>query len=450
MKKILSALLIAILIQQASYSIQDIKKVYLKEAIDAAVENNIDLQTAKLNISIAKNNIKQAARLQNPSFDSMFFTGIAGGDEPKQFGLSQKIEIAKIGARKNLAKSNLNLAKENVNYTKFDLKMDVREAYINLVAAKSVLETLEQQENLQEDLLKIAKSKVKTKQAPETDAIQAEISLNQMVTQVNSAKASVKTALSEFNKIINNPNDILYDSNDNIFSEENNFEEMRTPAPNRSFPDISEFIDEALENRYDLRIAKNEIEVAKKNLTVVSRKRIPDIEVSSGFAYKSGPHSSTGGYSGGAYVAGSLVNIPLLYNYSPEIKNATLKLKQAELNYNSLANKAKKDISASYDKFLISKENLQNYESKILPNSNDLIRASIKAYQQGEADITSLIVMKQSYKSILIGYTYALAEYYNSWTNFLRETNDENFQLESPIVEDDQDEDFTKKKKKKS
>ena len=37
--------------------------------------------------------------------------------------------------------------------------------------------------------------------------------------------------------------------------------------------------------------------------------------------------------------------------------------------------------------------------------------------------------MKQSYKSIIIGYTQALAEYYNSWTNFLREVNNEDFNI---------------------
>ena len=41
--------------------------------------------------------------------------------------------------------------------------------------------------------------------------------------------------------------------------------------------------------------------------------------------------------------------------------------------------------------------------------------------------------MKQSYISIIVGYTYALAEYYNSWTNFLREVNDEDFELPEDI-----------------
>ena len=123
------------------------------------------------------------------------------------------------------------------------------------------------------------------------------------------------------------------------------------------------------------------------------------------------------------------MNIPLLYNYGPEIKNAALKLQQAELNYKSTKNKAEKDVTTAYEKFLTAAENLNDYESKIMTSSDELIDISIKAYETGKSDLTSLIVMKQSYKSILVGHTYALADYYNSWTNFLREVNDENFKL---------------------
>lgn len=88
------------------------------------------------------------------------------------------------------------------------------------------------------------------------------------------------------------------------------------------------------------------------------------------------------------------------------------------------------DLEAAYEKFLTTAENLNDYESKILTSSDELIDISIKAYETGKSYLTALIVVKQSYKSILVGHTYALAEYYNSWTNFLREVNDENFKLQ--------------------
>ena len=429
MKKILLTFIGMLLIQSVSLGIEDVKKVYLQEAITAAVENNIDLQAAKLEIDIAKNNIKAANRLQNPSLEAFYFVGASGWSEPRQLGISQTVEVAKRHARKNLAKSSYKLVEKNVNYTKFDLKMDVREAYINLVATKSVLETLKQQKTLQEELLQIARQRVKAGNVPEIDVIQAEIALNQMITQVNSAAANVKSSLSDFNKIINNPQNIIYDSMDNIFSEENNFDEMLTPLPTKDFPQISQIMQKALENRYDIQIAKQEVDVAEKNLTVIARQKIPDIALNSGFAYQNANHTEDGRFNGGAYIGASLVNIPLFYNYSPEIQNAALKLQQAELKYESAKNKAEKDVTSAYDKFLIAAENLNYYESKILTSSEELIEISKKAYETGKSDITSLIVMKQSYKSIIVGYTYALAEYYNSWTNFLREVNDENFTL---------------------
>ncbi|DAA88032.1 TPA: hypothetical protein CPT95_04545 [Candidatus Gastranaerophilales bacterium HUM_15] len=429
MKKLLSVLIFLMLMQPKLFAVQDVKKVYLNQAIDAALENNIDLQAAKLERNIAKNNIKTANRLQNPSFDAFYFLGAAGNSEPKQLGVSENIEIAKRKARKNLAESNLKLVEKNIDYTIFDLKMDVREAYINLVEAKSILDTLEQQEELQEELLKIAKVRVKNHNAPDIDVIQAEIALNQMITQVNSARVNVKKALSDFNKVINNPDNIVYDSMDNIFSEENNFQEMMTPPPNFDFPSFDEIVQNAIRNRYDIQIAKQEIDVAEKNLTVTARQRIPDIQLTGGYAYQVGSYTDSGNFNNGAYAGASLVNIPLFYNYSPEIQNAALKLKQAELKYESSKNRAVKDVSAAYDRFLTAADNLNHYEKKIITGSEELIETSKNSYEAGKSDITSLIVMKQSYKSIIIGYTQALAEYYNSWTNFLREVNDEKFTL---------------------
>ncbi len=424
-------LFISILMLASSfvYAAENLQKVYLNEAIHAALKNNIDLKAAKIEMDIAKNNIKSANRFQNPSFDAYYFLGPAGNSEPRQLGLGQNIEVAKRHARKKLAESNLKLAEKNLGYTTFDLKMDVREAYINLVAAKSILVTLEQQQELQEELLQIARTRVKQGEAHDIDAIQAEIALNQMLTQVNTARVNVKSALSIFNKVINDPDSVIYDSMDKLFSEENNFEEMLTPDPNAKFPDSSAIMSEALKNRYDIQISKQEIDIAERNLTVVVRQRIPDIHLSGGYAYMPSKYADDNKFGNGAYVGGSLVNIPLFYNYSPEIQNATLKLRQAELKYDSVRNKAVKDVNDAYERFLTAADNLNHYEEKIVKNSEKLIDYSIKNYQAGKSDITSLIVMKQSYKSIIIGYTQALADYYNSWTNFLREVNDENFKL---------------------
>lgn len=433
MKKFLITLFLNICLVSAGYAVDVPEKISLPQALDLAVQNNIDYKSAKLNVDIAKNKIKEANRLQNPDINIFYNFGAAGRGNPQQIGLSETIEIAKRGARKKLAKSYLELAKQNAGYFEFDLKMDVREAYVNLVAAKSVLDALEQQQQLLEDLLNIAKKRVAAGASPEMDIIQAEIALNQMVTQVNTAKVNVKAASIEFNKVINpkEKTDIQFDSKDELFNDKDNFLALLTPKPDVEIPSFDTISENTLKNRFDIRIAKQQIDAAQKNLKVVAKQRIPDLAIQGGYGYQNKSFSEDGTFKNGAYAGASLVNIPLLYTYRPEIKNAKIEVDKAYLNYMSTQNKAVKDLNSSYEKFVTAKLNLNYYNEKLLKSSEEMIKLSKRSYEVGKSNLTSLIVMEQSYKSIIVGYTYALAEYYNCWIDFLRETNTEEFNLEA-------------------
>lgn len=433
MKKIFITLLILI-VGHVCFAENSVQKINLSEAVNLAIKNNIDFQANKLDTEIAKNNIKVANKLQNPDFDIFYNFGSAGKGNPQLFGMTETIEIAKRGARKKLAKANYELAKENLNFYEFDLKMDVREAYINLVAAKSILKSLQEQQKLLKELLTIAQRRYEAGAAPEIDVIQAEIALNQMTTQVNTAKVNVKSATFEFNKTIN-PKDRTYlkfDTVDDLFR--NNFIDLATPNPKSQMPEFETIAEDSLKNRFDIKIAKQQINVAEKNLTVIARQRIPDLEIQGGYGYQSKGMSDDGRFKSGAYAGASLVNLPLLYAYRPEIKNAKLEVEKAELNYISTKNKALKDLNNAYEKFVTAQMNLNFYNDKLLKNSDEMIRVSKRSYEVGKSNLTSLIVMEQSYKSIIIGYTYALADYYNCWINFLREVNQEELKTDNEVI----------------
>lgn len=433
MKRLIITLFLNICLVSASYAVDIPEKITLPQALDIAVQNNIDYKSAKIDVDIAKNKIKEANRLQNPDFNIFYNFGSAGRGNPQQIGLSETIEIAKRGARKKLAKSNLELTKQNVGYFEFDLKMDVREAYVNLVAAKSVLNALEQQQQLLKDLLEVSKKRVAAGASPEMDILQAEIALNQMITQVNTAKVNVKAATIEFNKVINpkEKTDVQFDSADELFNDKENFLALLTPKPDINVPSFDEITENTLKNRFDIRIAKQQIDVAEKNLKVVARQRIPDLAIQGGYGYQPKNFNDEGRFLNGAYAGASLVNLPFLYTYKPEIKNAKLEVDKAQLNYISIQNKAIKDLNSAYEKFVTAKLNLNYYNEKLLKSSEEMIKLSKRSYEAGKSNLTSLIVMEQSYKSIIVGYTYALAEYYNCWIDFLRETNAEEFNLEA-------------------
>lgn len=435
MKKFIVLMLI-LLTCPPSFSDETIKKISLKEALDIAIENNIDYQASKMNIDIAANKVKVSNRLQNPEIQTRFNMGGIASGEPQTTGLSEKIEIAKRDARKKLAQANLDLEKQNLNYTEFDLKMDVREAYVNLVAAKEILIVLEQRRRLLNDLLAIAKKRVAAGEVEEIDVIQTEIALNQLVIQVNTQKANVKSAMYDFNKAINinNKNNIKYDAQDDNFSDKDDFIALLSPKPLDKLPSFASIMQNSLKNRYDIKIAKQEIDVAKKNLVYVTRQRIPDLEIQGGYGFITRGMSDSGSAVNGAYAGANIINIPLFYAYKPEIQNAQMQINQAELKYMSVQNKAVNDLNGAYEKFVTAQINLNYYNNNLLKNSNELIRVAKKNYASGKSTLTTLIVMEQSYRSIVAGYTYALADYYKCWIDFLREVNVENFDLNEESV----------------
>ncbi len=404
----------------------DVTKISISQAVNIASENNLDIQSSRLNLNIEKNNIKASGRFQNPALGLFYNFGQAGKGNPQQIGLSQTVEIGKRSARKDFSKSSYELSQRNIEYLETDLRMDVREAYTNLLAHKSVLAAMQEQEELLNEMIKAAKDMYKAGKVTEMDVLQAKLLLNQIKTQVNSAKYDVKTALYEFNKVINCP-DGFYDTVEDYFTPD--YQPLSMPEPNAEMPDFETISNAAINNRADIKIALQEIETAEKNLVVVMRQKIPDFEISGGYGYQNPGQSGDGIFKNGAYVGVNLINIPVLYNFAPEINNAKLKLEQAHLNYASVENKALNDLKKAYEKFLTAQINLNYYNDELLSNSEELIQASRKSYRKGKIDLTTLITMEESYRMITIAHTYALADYYNAWNFFIREVNNENFQI---------------------
>ncbi len=409
----------------------EVKKIDLDDAIQLSLSNNLDLQSARIEVELAKNGVGIANRLKNPEINFFYNFGRAGRSEPQMLGVSQTLEIAKRAPRKRLAKSELLQKELDVKTAEFTLEMDVRETYVDLVGAKTILNDLTEQREILQELLILAQKRYKANKCSQTDVIQAQIALNKLETEINSAKTLLNLRRNDFNKALNikENTSVIYDTKEDSLPGETVFISLKTPDYNQKMPTFEEIEKRALDKRNDIKQAKQAVDIAQKNFSVVARQRIPDIEVMGGYSFLPSTHADSGSFESGAYVGANLTNIPLLYSYKPEIKNAKLQIEQAQINYESVRNKAQKDLSSAYDKFLSSRENLIFYKQKLVKDSEDLIKISKKNYNEGKADLTSVVVMEQSYRDILTGYIMALADYYTDWIDFLREVNSEDFNL---------------------
>lgn len=399
-------------------------KISLPEAIDYALSHNLDIKGNRLNVDIARNNIKVANRLRNPYVLSFFNFGRASIDNPNTMGLIFPIDIAKRGPRKNLAKSNLELTKGNVTLAELTLRLDVRQAYVDLVAAKSILKILNEQRQLLQELLDIAQKKYAAGAVPQMDVIHAKMTLNQLLIQVNSANTDVYIARYKFNMLLD-PAKKNADTIEDYLPEQNKFISILTPQPTAKMPSFDDIYNIAMDNRIDIKNAQKDIAVAQKNLTLVIRQRIPDIELGGGYMFVPQQNATDGTFSPGAFVAGNITNIPLLYQYSPEIKNAKLQVEQKDLAYRSLKHQAGLDVHSAYDGFITAQDNLNYYNDILLTESKQFLSMAKRSYMVGKSSLTDLIFIEQSYKAIMMGYTNALANYYDSWVEILRQVQDE-------------------------
>lgn len=422
------AAIVLIALSSGAFCIEEITKISIQEAINIAVENSMELQSQKLNVQIAKNNIKAANRLQNPSIDTNWMIGSAGKGNPHGIGVTQMIEVFKRKHRKKSAQASFEVSDETARYKNFDLKMDVREAYINLVSAKTIVDSLEIEEKSLLEINRLVKERYKAGKASETDVIQSDISINHIKTQLNTARTNIMAARFQFNSVMDT--DPIYDSIVESFEEDVHFDKLLTPSPKTQLPGFSDILALAEQNRYDLKIAQKEIEVAKNNLKIETSKRVPDIEIGGGYLFQPiGMSGEAGRYLNGAYVNANIVNLPILYNFAPEIKNAKLEIEKAELKYAAAQNNAFANLSSAYEKLVNAQTNLNYYTDSLIEDSKRMMKTSKKNYEEGKTDLTPLILIEQSYRSIIIGYTTALTQYYSAYINFLREVDVENLDI---------------------
>lgn len=412
----------------ASAEVSTYERISLPDAIAYALSHNLDIKGTRLNVDKAKNDVKAANKLRNPYIQAFLNGGRAATDNPNTVGLIFPIDIAKRGPRKNLAKANLELTKGGVALSELTLRLDVRQAYVDLVAAKSTLKILNDQRKLVQNLLDVAQKKFNAGAVPQMDVIHAKMTLNQLLIQVNSANTDVYIARYKFN-ILLDPVKTNFDTMEDYLPEQKEFIALLTPKPIEKMPSFEELLNIAIAKRIDIKNAQKDIDVAQKNLTLTIRQRVPDIEIGGGYCFVPQAMATDDKFSQGAYVAGSIANIPLLYQYSPEIKNAKILVEQKELAYKYLLHQDTLNLHSAYDAFITAQDNLNYYNDILLAESKQFLGMAKRSYDVGKSNITDFIFVQQSYKSIMMGYVTALADYYDAWVDVLSQVNDEELKL---------------------
>jgi outer membrane protein TolC len=409
MKKIVITLFLLFSICLPSSS--QVVHITLDNAVNLALENNLDLKSKRKKAEELQQEIKIANALKNPRFESNFLIGRVTRGNSSQFGLSVPVEVAKRGIRKKIAQTNLDIVEKEIKASEHDIKIEIMKNYFNILYLKSVVLIFQEREKLFKNLKTIAEQKSKKYVNYDVDILQADMKYKRQLVYLNKAKADLLIAQFKLNDTINIKNsENMYDTiEESLFINDLSLLNL-TLLPYQTIEDT------AMKYSYSLAIAESNITKSEQEVTQAKRQRIPNLTIGGGTAYQTA-HQTGGDSLPGAYIAIG-ADIPILYSYSPDIKKAKIVLERSSIDKDSFENHLRYALKQDYNEFKYAKANMEHYKN-ILSESQKLMNTYSKRYEKGQTSLQNFIQVETMHQETLKDYIGAAQAYYDSYLNLM-------------------------------
>lgn len=384
--------------------------VDLEKMIEIGLKENCDLKIKRMELKAAEKDIKIANRLKNPEIQSNVVIGNVALGNSSQAGVALPIEILKRGVRKKIAQEEYSIKETELRQAEHNYKLQIMQAYFDILYAKSVYNIQEERLKLFKNLVKITTDKPKYP-AYEIDNLKADIQYAQQLIEVNRAKAALLAKQFELNKILNTgKDDVMYDTKEPSLLGHWAFMEIKIPE--------YEFLENvALQYSYVVKISEKNIDKAEQELTYAKRQRVPDVSVAGGYAWQA--HRNAPNDYGGAFV-GFNMDLPVLYNFTPEIQKAQIFLERSKAGKKAYEHQLKYELKKDFNTFKYSAENME-YSKKILQDSEKIVKLSTDGYISGKNSYTDLVINENGHQEVLSQYLNAMSRHFYSYLELMQD-----------------------------
>lgn len=271
----------------------------LKQSIEIALEHNLDMQMAREEIHAARERRKEAMTGFLPSLSGKYsyrrlseepyvvfegremdisdqdqyrFTGTIAQPLFNGFAILSNYRVAKLG---------LDVANIQLTRTRFDLILQVKEAYFGILTAERILEVREQSVRQLQAGLDVAKNFYEVGMSPKVEVLEAEVRLAEAKQELIRAENALSVDKARFNTILRRPVDQEMEVLD-ILSDQ------PYEKPYESCLEI------ALQKRPELMEAEKNVARAEKEITLAKSAYYPKVSVSGNY-YRAGDDPSVDG-----------------------------------------------------------------------------------------------------------------------------------------------------------
>ncbi len=383
------AFLIAGLSVYAQAPVSDTLKLNIKQAEDQFLKNNLRLIIQRYNIDNASAQVITARLFPNPDFNfsnGIYANNVTQGPAYKEqaFGISQLFTTA--GKRNK----NIQLAKIGVDQAKYQffdllrtLKFTLRNDFYNIYFQEQSAKIYNQEITSLAKTLTVFKDQYAKGNMAEKEVLRIQSQLYSLQAEYNSLQVGIDTVQSEFK--------LLIKTRPGIFIQPQLTYNLDGKDIVASVP-YQRLLDSAYANRYDLKLAKTNLDYNNLNLQLQKATAVPDFSLSLNY-------DRLGGYGTNFLGAGIAFDLPFFNRNQGGIKQARIAIDQSKVQLQNQQNQLESDLATNYKGALRLEKLYNGFDPQFKADFTHLIEEVFKNYEKRNISLLEFLDFYDSYKT---------------------------------------------------
>jgi len=429
-QKILTALVISLLAAKAVFadststnpaapmadwvvtnSVPATDEITLEEFLNEVAAANLDYAAQRYNVDIAKAAVAIAKEFPNPTlnlgdshelrFAGRYVNGVDQSEpESLNIGIAQTIPIG--GKRKwgiRMATQNYHSAAATLDDFVRNLKLNASEAFFTALAAQRELEQQRNTTDYLRQLVSVQDHRFKAGDIGETDLTQSRVDELQSESDLLNAENDSQVAQLNLNNFLGrNRGQTTFILRGKLELEPRTF-------------DLSQLIENALQNRPDLVALRHARDGAQSGVHLAKANRIPDPTVGVGYTYSTATENFVNPTPQMDYLGVTLsFPLPLWTRNKAEISTAQSVAEQAQKQVESAELKAEVQVREAFNTYELMLARVQKFQSELLKGADDVLAAKRFSYEHGNSTLDDLLMAQSADNDVHQAYNSALAD----------------------------------------
>jgi len=370
--------------------------ISLSEAINIATKNNSEVISALTEIDAFEGRILQAGRLQNAEISveaNEIPTGLDFGETGElDLNFSQQLEFfGKRSIRIQSAELQKRIAELNYERVKKLITSQVKKVYYKGLLSNQIVKSIESNINLLNDFLAQVTDRYQAGTSSYLDVIRAKVEISRLKNELYDAMKNYQQVTGQLKVLLGKENGVEYELSDSLLYQ---FSKISKDTVVNFYSSQSNF----------LHITEIQVEQRKSFLFLAEKNALPDFNF--GLAFQNRQPLLGNGF--GQYLGLNVgISLPMFYStgVQGDIQEAEANLSISDIRYQYAKIRVAQSIRTAFNNLSFAEEQLRLFDTSLLRDVEDELRAGITAYQNGQIDLLNLFDIYRTYRATGVEYS---------------------------------------------